>query len=161
MSLYHYTSFVALCNTNYVGCSPTHLLPDDKLETFVISGDFLDSRLNVFTATSFTDFHFNTKLRMPSGISPIRVYDIALMQGLQYCSNSDLLHFPGTCPKASHLKQSVTAAINLSDLAVTMPLCTNVKTAKTINEHIAIRIFFSAVLSCLLCFAEFDWKIDF
>ena len=51
--------------------------------------------------------------------------------------------------------------MNLSDLAVTIAECTKVNAAKTINKHIAIRIFFSAVLSCLLFLVEFGWKIDF
>ena len=58
----------------------THtLMPDDKLETFVISEDFLERQWIDFTVTSFTDLHFNTKLRTPSGINPIKIYDIALM----------------------------------------------------------------------------------
>ena len=60
--------------------SATHtLLSDDELETFVISEDFLVRRRSDLTATSLTDLHFNTKLRIPSGTSPIRPYDIALM----------------------------------------------------------------------------------
>ena len=58
----------------------THtILSDNELETFVISEDFVESQRNDFTITSFTDLHFNTKLRTPSGISPIRAYVIVLM----------------------------------------------------------------------------------
>ena len=39
----------------------------------------LERQQNDFTAISFTDFHFKTKLRIPSGTSPIRMYDIALI----------------------------------------------------------------------------------
>ena len=41
--------------------------------------EVLERQRNDFTAISFTDLHFNTKLRTPSGTSPIRMYDIALM----------------------------------------------------------------------------------
>ena len=47
MSLYNYTNFIACFNRNYIGCSPTHLLPDDILETFLISlisGGFFESQ---------------------------------------------------------------------------------------------------------------------
>ena len=69
-------------NRNYTGMfiNATHtLLPDDKLEIFVIVEDFLERWRNDFTATSFTDLHFSAKLRIPSGIIPIRMYPIALM----------------------------------------------------------------------------------
>ena len=42
-----------------------------------------------------------------------------------------------------------------------MALLTKVNTAKIRNKHIAIRIFLSATLSCLLFLVDFDWKIDF
>ena len=58
----------------------THtLLSDNELETFVIAEDFVERWWNNFTVISFTDLHFNTKLRISSGISPIRAYDIALI----------------------------------------------------------------------------------
>ena len=43
--------------------------------------EILGRQLNDFIAISFTDLHFNTKLRTLSGISPTRIYDIALMWG--------------------------------------------------------------------------------
>ena len=69
-------------NRNYTGMfiNVTHtLLLDDKLEIFVILEDFIERWRNDFTATSFTDLHFSAKLRIPSGIIPIRMYPIALM----------------------------------------------------------------------------------
>ena len=82
-SLYkiHYTCISTCFSKNYfrMFTNTTHtLLSDDKLKVFVIT-DFSESQRNDFTATSFTDLHFNTKLRIPSGTSPIRVYDIALI----------------------------------------------------------------------------------
>ena len=77
----HYTR-ICILNGNIAWTFTTPLTLfclDDKLEIFVISTDFVVSQWNDFTATSFTDLHFNTKLRIPNGTSPIRVYDITLM----------------------------------------------------------------------------------
>ena len=76
----YYTCIPTCFNRNYfMFTNTTHtLLSDDKLKVFVIS-DFSESQRSDFTATTFTDLHFNTKLRIPSGTSPKRVYDIALM----------------------------------------------------------------------------------
>ena len=75
-----YTYDIFRKNYTWTLINATHtLLPDDELETFVISEDFFERRRIDFTVTSFTDLHLITKLRTPSGISPIRIYDIALM----------------------------------------------------------------------------------
>ena len=82
MTLLHYTYISTCFNRNYTGMfiNTTYtLLSDDELETFVISEDFLERQRNDLTVTSLTDLHLNTKLRIPSGISPISVYDIALI----------------------------------------------------------------------------------
>ena len=55
------------------------LLRDDKFKRFTFSQVYLASQRTDFFAISFIDFHINTKLRIPTGISPIRVYDIALI----------------------------------------------------------------------------------
>ena len=52
------------------------------------------------------------------------------------------------------------AATNLSELAEMMACLAKVNTEKSKNKHIAIVIFFSAVLSRFLLFMGFDWKKD-
>ena len=87
-------------------------------------------------------------------MSPNSRNENALKYGVVCLSNSSLLHLPGTCPNASHLKYSVNAEVSLSETAIVLLTRATLKTLKTVNDIITSITFFSAVLKPLPLFAN-------
>ena len=87
-------------------------------------------------------------------MSPNSRNENALKYGVVCLSNSSLLHLPGTCPNASHLKYSVNAEVSLSETAIVLLTRASLKTLKTVNDIITSITFFSAVLKPLPLFCK-------